>query len=403
MCPVSDRIVSYRPGSWFAVVGEHCTVLLPASEKDRAGVLWAAVDGGAGFDAVLDTLLAGGLSTLPGFVLLATTGERDDVMRVVIRGDASATFESEAGTVHVQGVTDSMWVERTLHGVTSYAVTLPDEGPEHAERGPVGPELSVVDGLVRVGSIESPSESPSQSPSEWRHASAAGLAVVPDPLTDDFVMPAPEDEAPHDEPAAPLGPPPAWTPPTVPPPPLPPVPPVPPVPAAVPGLGVAGPSDWLPDSDDELTEQLPAATDAPAAPEAVPQEAPGEAQEEESWLPPGPVAHLSFSSGDEIDVDRLVVVGRAPDAGRFSPDEEPLLVRVPSPHSEISATHLEVRPGSGEDHGHAVVTDLGSTNGTLVIQPGERPEELRPGVPVRLLGGALVDLGDGLTIRVSDA
>lgn len=412
---VSDRIVSYRPGSWFAVVGEHCTVLLPSSEKDRAGVLWAAVDGGAGFDAVLDTLLAGGLSTLPGFVLLASTGERDDVMRVVIRGDASATFESEGGTVLVQGASDSMWVERTLHGVTSYAVTLPDDGAEHAEHGPGGPELTVLTGLVRVGAVE--------SPREQRLAPVIGLAPAPDPLTDDFAMPAPEDEPPlawsrgwdepdepdveeqdqaYDEPAeeptpAPLGSPPAWTPPTVPPPAVPPVPvppvPVPPVPAP------SAPSAWLP-GDDALTEQLPVATEPPAAP---PAEAAPEEPEEQSWLPPGPVAHLAFSSGDEIDVDRLVVVGRAPDAGRFAPEDEPLLVQVPSPHSEISATHLEVRPGSGDDHGYAVVTDLGSTNGTLVIQPGERPDELRPGVPVRLLSGALIDLGDGLTIRVSDS
>jgi hypothetical protein len=128
-----------------------------------------------------------------------------------------------------------------------------------------------------------------------------------------------------------------------------------------------------------------------------------EPEVEAAWQRPGPVAHLSFSSGNEIDVDGLIVIGRAPDAGRFPADEEPILVAVPSPHSEISSTHVEVRPGTGDDHGSAVVTDLGSTNGTLVVQPGQRPEELRPGVPVVLRIGALIDLGDGMTIRVNEA
>ncbi|UDY25331.1 FHA domain-containing protein [Nocardioides sp. Kera G14] len=116
--------------------------------------------------------------------------------------------------------------------------------------------------------------------------------------------------------------------------------------------------------------------------------------------PAAPAPHLSFSSGAEVDVDGLVVIGRRPDAGRFPPEDQPLLVAVPSPHSEISSTHLEVRPGTGDRAGRAVVTDLGSTNGTLVVQPGHKPEELRAGVPVTLESGALIDLGDGLTIRV---
>jgi pSer/pThr/pTyr-binding forkhead associated (FHA) protein len=47
-----------------------------------------------------------------------------------------------------------------------------------------------------------------------------------------------------------------------------------------------------------------------------------------------------------------------------------------------------------------VVTDLGSTNGTVIVQPGLRPEDLRPGIPVQLNPGAVVDLGEGITIEV---
>ncbi|MEQ4547920.1 FHA domain-containing protein, partial [Nocardioides kribbensis] len=114
-----------------------------------------------------------------------------------------------------------------------------------------------------------------------------------------------------------------------------------------------------------------------------------------------PVARLVVSSGDTVDVDRVVLVGRAPEARRFTSTEQPRLVTVPSPQQEISSTHLEVRPGSGADHGSAVVTDMGSTNGTVLVQPGLPSESLQPGIPVQLIPGALIDLGDGVTIQVT--
>jgi FHA domain len=113
-----------------------------------------------------------------------------------------------------------------------------------------------------------------------------------------------------------------------------------------------------------------------------------------------PVARLVFSSGETVEVDRPVLVGRAP-AARAASSEQPRLVTVPSPQQEISSTHLEVRAGSGADHGSAVVTDLGSTNGTVLVQPGLAPEDLQPGVAVQLLPGAIIDLGDGVTIQVT--
>jgi hypothetical protein len=112
-----------------------------------------------------------------------------------------------------------------------------------------------------------------------------------------------------------------------------------------------------------------------------------------------PVARLVFPDGVTVDVDRAVVVGRAPEL-RAGAEGDTRLVRVPSPNQEISATHLEVRPGSGADHGSAVATDLGSTNGTVVVQPGLPPEGLRAGIAVQLIPGAVLDLGDGVTIRV---
>jgi hypothetical protein len=114
-----------------------------------------------------------------------------------------------------------------------------------------------------------------------------------------------------------------------------------------------------------------------------------------------PVAQLVISSGETVQVDRVVLIGRAPEP-RTMAAEQPRLVTVPSPQQEISSTHLEVRPGTGTDHGSPVVTDLGSTNGTVLVQPGLAPENLQPGVAVQLLPGAILDLGDGVTIQVTN-
>jgi hypothetical protein len=115
-----------------------------------------------------------------------------------------------------------------------------------------------------------------------------------------------------------------------------------------------------------------------------------------------PVASLVFSTGDVVAVDRTVLVGRAPEAGRFASHDQPHVVTVPSPHQEISSTHLEIRPGAGADHGSAIATDLGSTNGTVLAQPGLDAEDLKPGIAVSLIPGAVLDLGDGVTIQVTN-
>jgi len=114
-----------------------------------------------------------------------------------------------------------------------------------------------------------------------------------------------------------------------------------------------------------------------------------------------PVARLVLSDGQRVDVDRVIVLGRAPSASRASHAEQPTLVQVSSPNQEVSSSHAEIRPGSGADHASAVITDLGSTNGTVVAQPGLEPEELQPGVSVQLIPGAIIDLGDGVTIQVA--
>lgn len=109
--------------------------------------------------------------------------------------------------------------------------------------------------------------------------------------------------------------------------------------------------------------------------------------------PEEPGLHLSFSHGIEVQLDRPVLVGRAPEA---RPGIDAQLVAVPSPQQDISRTHCEIRL-DGED---VLVTDLRSTNGTIVSRPGQVPHRLHPGEGTSASAGSRIDLGDGVVIVV---
>ena len=76
--------------------------------------------------------------------------------------------------------------------------------------------------------------------------------------------------------------------------------------------------------------------------------------------------------------------GRPRAVSQRSSARAPRLMTVPSPGHDISRTHLEVAP----DGWQVVVTDLNSTNGTMLVRPGgvDR-QQLKAGEPV------LVQLG----------
>jgi hypothetical protein len=366
---------SYRPGTWFGIFGAGASVLLPPSEKARVAALWELVDDGAGFDEVLDALISGGLRELPGFVLVS---ERDGETKVVLRGAARATFLADGETVELEGSRATTWVERSLHGVTRMTVQVTDEvdGPDH----------SIAGGLVRLARLDEPPYSRDPGGRVDGEASPVGDNVADEADVEPADDGAGAEDAPEDkvssvveptsleEPAGEAG-----------------------SEAGSEAEDEAEPDDGLEGRDAPAPQELPTeAVDiaalwpsppAPAAPPAPP--------------PPAAVATLAFSTGETVDVDRAILVGRAPEPGRHPTTGQPTLVTVPSPNKEISSTHLEVRPGTGADHGSAVVTDLGSTNGTVVVQPGLPPEDLLAGVTVPLQPGAILDVGDGVTIKVS--
>ncbi|WP_028709221.1 FHA domain-containing protein [Propionicicella superfundia] len=106
------------------------------------------------------------------------------------------------------------------------------------------------------------------------------------------------------------------------------------------------------------------------------------------------LAVLRASTGQSAEVGGVVLVGRAPQA---TPSEhDAVLLSVPSPSQDISRTHLRVAAVQWE----VVVTDLHSTNGTVLVRPGEQPVRMAPGEPVAVGIGTILDLGDGVAIRV---
>lgn len=111
------------------------------------------------------------------------------------------------------------------------------------------------------------------------------------------------------------------------------------------------------------------------------------------------LGRIRLSTGPVFDLDRRIVIGRAPSVSRVSSSELPRLVTVPSPNQDISRSHVEVRT---EDW-HLVVADLNSTNGTVVRAPNRPDQLLHPGQTVVAEIGWTIDLGDGISFLLEGA
>jgi hypothetical protein len=95
-------------------------------------------------------------------------------------------------------------------------------------------------------------------------------------------------------------------------------------------------------------------------------------------------------------LDAVSYVGRRPSSPRIIYGQMPRLVRVPSPRQEVSSTHIELRQLGAS----VVLTDMRSTNGSIVFPPAGEPRKLRQGESVVATPGTLVDIGDGNVIEI---
>ena len=100
---------------------------------------------------------------------------------------------------------------------------------------------------------------------------------------------------------------------------------------------------------------------------------------------------LRLSTGDIVTLDRNVLLGRAPKpVDGLPPEEQPHVVKVPSPERDISRNHVEVLV----EGWHVLIRDLGTTNGTTVALPGESPVRMRANDQQSLEPGSVVSMAD---------
>lgn len=429
----------YTPGDATAVVGSGVVVMVDLEpQHELVGALFAALQRSAGVDDVLEVLLSPGLRAVASF---GVARPQIDGTRVVVRGEFQATV-SGAGPV----VGEGLWRDSFLEQGTRVVLSRGD--PHHT-----GVSLPIVAGVVRAETVlvqagvdRTSAEPPSQSGAGVR---AAGDPADPvfEPVPPPPPPPTPPAPAP---PAASVGnaPSPAGHPEPSPfaaifagdgsandgADPAPPgliqeVPwasgrdvwlgsPEAPGPVAFPqssGSVLSSPPSPVPPPatlDTEAAEMtvnrrqlidsgsgsgpLVIAARCPqghlsaayagscrVCREPLPAQQPFEA-------PRPPLGVLRLSTGDVVTLDRGAVLGRSPRLPSGFVGEQPNLVRLNDPGKDVSSQHLEV----SLDYWHVLVKDLGSTNGTEVILPGEAPVQLHahdamaiePGTRVVLAG-----------------
>lgn len=122
---------------------------------------------------------------------------------------------------------------------------------------------------------------------------------------------------------------------------------------------------------------------------------------DEASAPPMGTAHADFAlrvPGVEglVPLDAPVVIGRRPGASRVPEHPAPKRIVVPADRQGVSGRHARIEQ-LGES---VVVTDLGSSNGTVVHLPAGPLLRLRPGESCVVLPDSIVALGDGIDIAV---
>jgi len=108
---------------------------------------------------------------------------------------------------------------------------------------------------------------------------------------------------------------------------------------------------------------------------------------------------IRLATGEDLRLDRVFRIGRNPGTRRSPAGEVLELVQVVSPTAVVSGNHLEIR----QDGDAVVLTDLGSTNGTLVRFSRGHTQRLRSGASLTVLPGTTVDIGDGNLIEILPA
>ena len=446
---MTRQAYSYTPGSAVAVCGSRVAALvdLPADAGLVPGLYEVACDAAAGLDEVLELLVSPGLRAVENFALAEFT---DEGLRTLVRG----RFRTLAGSQTIEG--RGLWTDRIVQADAfalldpdaAGEATLPLAGGvvlagrlQRRSDGSAPPRIA-----APVSSPPRPDQEP--GPAAGEPVAAAGSDAGP--IAADDAEATPQSPAPSPAAAASPSAGDGGTGHTLPTPVTSPIASLPtPPPAPLPGpVPIDQPTfiESLPWTSTESSPEQPGANaastaDAPTA--AVPTGAgapatpgpagpageasertisrdqlPGEAvqtvvaarcpdghlspayagtcrvcgkplpPQQPVEIPRPPLGVLKLSNGDTVVLDRGCILGRNPRVPAGTTGEQPNLVRLIDPDKDISGQHLEVRL----EYWHVAVKDLGSTNGTQVVLPGENPVTLRPNDPMMIEPGTRVIL-----------
>ena len=395
MSAVGQWRATYAPGSWLVLCGPASVVVLEppgAGWTPLVAELWQQVLASSSLVDLAARLARYGLDTMPSFGALFWTPEG---MRSLVRGSVSIV-DPATDRVVAAGEGIQTWSEVGLEDLST--VRIDTDG----RAGPDELQLPLVVGAVQASSVllDARAEARVHSPQLQQDGAA--------PVTD---QPGPPTEP--TQPTEPMGP-------EVQPTEL--LPDLPQAAAAPPVPGVDLDPEAMENADTALLSMSVASELGPAPSPAAPPSGPTveatvcphghpnppgttrcrECGIEVRDLRPRPVAQpvlalLRGSDGAEAPLDRTVLVGRAP---AQSVGTGARLLTVPNPGQDISRTHLKVAP----DGWRILVTDLHSTNGTLLVPPGGQERRLlTPGEPVAVELGSVLELADGVSVLVDFA
>ena len=419
-------------GGWLALAAGPRLLVLPDLD-DPAGAL-ESLAGADGFRRAVDLLAAGGLTAMPSFVLVDTSGES----RIIVRGEIAVTIDDADGARVIDAATVSTWVEQLVPGLRSVTIAVP--GAVDA----IARDLPFDGGVALVSSLRAAVIADEIAPVETVMPDATPVAVAVAPVVVDVDgPPAPPSAA--DRIDAP-----------------PPISDLEPVEHEVdPHATVIGPFDTAlptaPVVEGQVAAALSTSTSArdaepeadadadgydylfgetvyrsvaeAAVPEAATDESPEAAAEsattaelagdhdgetvltsdiaklrgDRQRLTPDEMApvitvvpSVILPNGSRERLDQPIIIGRSPSASQVTAGSIPKLITLGSGDQDISRSHVRL----ALEGGTVVVTDLHSVNGTSVLLPGREPQRLRAGDSTAVIPGTIVDLGGGVTLTV---
>ncbi|QGN34717.1 FHA domain-containing protein [Microlunatus sp. Gsoil 973] len=368
----------YRRGDWLVLAGPTSLVVMqPAAPQwsDLINAVWEEVVSSASIEELGARLAAFKLDRMPDFAALFWDRGQ---MRSLVRGGVSLV-DPGTGRPIADGVGVRTWTEIGLGGLQRVELRAGEQSAVEEL------ELPLVIGAANASRVllDCSEEVQIHSPQGTLVGDISSLRLLDAPAPSAVVASEPTQPVPSPQPE----------------------PQPEPEPEPEPTVAFANPTP-VPDQH-QVMETGETLVDQPPVPPASSEDE-GAKTIFASNLPGLPVSSQSPrsvlgvllpSSGGRIEVDRPVVIGRSPAANRVSGDQLPRLLTVPSPSHDISRTHVQVAP----ENGRMVVTDLNSTNGTILVFPDGRRTDLRPGVGVPVEVGSVIDLGDGITIAVDRA